>query len=253
MDLRARSLRAEGVDRAFDKPMLVAALLVMPVIVIEESDVSSTVAAVGTVLNWATWLAFLVEFVVMLVVTPSPRGWLRTHPLETAVVFLTPPFLPAILGSLRVLRLLRLLRLARLAASLRAFTPDDGARWAMVVGALTILAGGTAFAAVEEQASEWDGIWWAVTTMTTVGYGDITPVTPEGRVIAMAVMLIGIGLLAAVAGTIVSVVIDRYVTPVREDVADVEREVTTDDAAVLEQLTLISRRLDSIEQRLERG
>ena len=121
------------------------------------------------------------------------------------------------------------------------------------MGALTILAGGTAFAAVEEQASEWDGIWWAVTTMTTVGYGDITPVTPEGRVIAMAVMLIGIGLLAAVAGTIVSVVIDRYVTPVREDVADVEREVTTDDAAVLEQLTLISRRLDSIEQRLERG
>ena len=41
-----------------------------------------------------------------------------------------------------------------------------------------------------------DALWWGVVTLTTVGYGDVTPQTPEGRLAAMALMLLGIGLLA---------------------------------------------------------
>jgi hypothetical protein len=85
---------------------------VIPVLIIDESDVSAVVATLGTVLNWATWLAFVVEVIVMLAVSPSRGAWLRTHPLEVAVVVLTPPFLPAALGSLRLLRLLWLVRIS---------------------------------------------------------------------------------------------------------------------------------------------
>src|SRR5919205_318114 len=108
-DVESRAARAERVDRAFDVPMLIASLLVIPVLVIEESDVSPAVAMLGTALNWATWLAFLVELVVMLAVVPDRLTWLRKHPLEVVVVILTPPILPAALGSLRALRLLRVL------------------------------------------------------------------------------------------------------------------------------------------------
>jgi hypothetical protein len=117
---RCRSLpgmddeRAARAERRLELPVLVAALLVVPVIVIEESRFGEPWDTIGVVLNWASWLMFLAEAVVMLSVVRDRRTWLRQHPIEVAVVVLTPPFLAA-LAPVRLLRLLRLLRLVRLA------------------------------------------------------------------------------------------------------------------------------------------
>jgi voltage-gated potassium channel len=64
--------------------------------------------------------------------------------------------------------------------------------------------------------STWDGIWWAVVTVTTVGYGDLTPKSVEGRMIAMVVMLFGIGFLSVLTATIAS----RFVKTERGDETD---------------------------------
>jgi hypothetical protein len=58
---------------------------------------------------------------------------------------------------------------------------------------VTVLGGGMAFASADKKPTSWDGIWWAATTMTTVGYGDLYPQTDAGRVIGMLVMVVGIG------------------------------------------------------------
>src|SRR5829696_4168647 len=124
----------------------------------------------------------------MLAVVPDRRQWLREHPVEVVVVVLSPPFLPSSLAAARVLRLLRLVRLLRLAVVVRRLFTMEGVRYVALLAFVTVLAGGTAFAGVEERPTAWDGIWWAATTMTTVGYGDITPGTGAGRVIRLVVM-----------------------------------------------------------------
>jgi voltage-gated potassium channel len=238
MSMDERSLRIEA---KFDWPMVIAALLVIPLLVIEESDLGQPWDAVGVILNWGTWLAFAVEFAVMVYVTPRPTQWMRRHPLDVAVVFLTVPFVPAFTG----LRLLRLLRLGRL-FTLKRLLSLDGVRNTALVALMTVVIGGALFAAVEDDQnlSSWDGIWWAVTTMTTVGYGDISPDTDAGRVLAITVMLVGIAFVALLTGFIA----DRFL---RHEVEEIDREVDEAeerDERILRELAEIRARLDRLHE-----
>src|SRR4051812_9338265 len=100
-------------ERRLEKPLLIAALLTIPAIILDQSNLGDGWSTVGTVLNWTAWSAFLAEVVLMLSVTPDRARWLRTHPLDVVIVVLTPPFLPASLQAARAFRLLRVLRLVR--------------------------------------------------------------------------------------------------------------------------------------------
>src|ERR1700749_5235595 len=106
--------RSTRVAERLATPMLIAAALVLPSVALSESHPGGALEAIAFALNWITWIAFLVELVVMLIVVPDRWTWLKHNPLDLVIVFLTPPVLPAGLQSLRALRLLRLLRLPRL-------------------------------------------------------------------------------------------------------------------------------------------
>ena len=232
--------------------MFVAALLVIPIVVIETSSFSHGWKTIGAVLNWCVWVAFALELVVMLWVTPHRHRWLRDHPLEAAIVVLTPPFLPASLQALRLFRLLRVLRLAVVVRRYRRIFTGDGLRAAAVIAVVAALGGGALFASLEKGYSTWDGVWWAASTMTTVGYGDLSPHTTGGRMLGIALMLIGIGFVALLTGAIAQ----RFLTPHIEDgVIAVEAEVSTDVAQaradLLHELRDITERLRSLEARVE--
>ena len=74
--------RSQRIARRLEPPLLLAALLTIPAIVIEGSTTDSDAQTVAAVLNWIIWLAFAVEVVVMLAVAPDRRAWMRGHLLE---------------------------------------------------------------------------------------------------------------------------------------------------------------------------
>jgi voltage-gated potassium channel len=195
--------RAARMERRFQVPVLIAALLVIPVIAIQEAHAGETLGTIAAIANWLIWIVFAAELVAMLWVVPNRRAYLRSHPLDVAIVVLTPPFMPATLQAARALRLLRLLRVFKAAHVLRNFFSLEGLRWAAIATGFVIILGGAAFSAVEknQDLTEWDGLYWAITTVTTIG-GDINPATTGGRIIEIVVLLTGIGFIAMLTGAL---------------------------------------------------
>ncbi len=198
--------RSDRIARRFEKPMLVAALLVLPTVVIETANAGPTLRSAAAVLNWAIWTAFAVELATMLAVVPRRRRWLRAHPLEVAIVLLTVPLWPAGLQAARLFRLARLLRLALVLRLARRLLAPGGLRFAAAIVGIAMLAGAAAFQAAERVhhhvVTLSDSLWWSISTMTTVGYGDVRAHTTLGRIIGVALMLVGTGFVALLTGAI---------------------------------------------------
>jgi voltage-gated potassium channel len=172
--------------------------------------------------------AFAVEAVVMLAIVPQRWRWIRTHPLEVAIVLLTPPFLPPSLQALRVFRLLRLIPLLRLARVARHLFSLEGVAWAALLAVLITVFAAAAYSSIEEGASTWDGVWWAVSTITTVGYGDEFPKTDMGRALGMALMVIGIGFVAVLTGALAGRFLAARIEETQEELSDAFEEAELD-------------------------
>ena len=192
-------------------PVAVATFAVIPALALEGSS-QPVAAAAGQVLNWLSWLV-LAAHVAALFALAGPRRALRLGWLDLALVVVTAPVVPFATDAARLLRLVRVLRLG-IVVSLamrraRAILHHQQFYFVVLVAIAAVVLGGLGIHSVEGGAnghirSIGDGIWWAIVTATTVGYGDISPTTTEGRVIATMLMLLGIGVIGAFTATVAS-------------------------------------------------
>jgi voltage-gated potassium channel len=150
----------------------------------------------------ATWALFALDYAVRWRQSGRLLGFVRTHTLDTLVLLLP------LLRPLRVVKVYE--------AVLRRHGKPRLALYARVItyaGLSTVLLGFAGALAVYQQErgapgasmrTFGDAVWWACATLTTIGYGDVVPVTPTGRLIAVGMMIIGLALLGAVTGTFAS-------------------------------------------------
>ncbi len=230
--------------------MLLATVLVIPAIVVETSAKDDSLREAAALLNWLIWLVFVAELASMLAVAPNRWRWARANPLMVVIVLVTAPILPASLQAARVFRLARLVRLALVIRLARRFLAPAGLQFGAAITGLGVLGGAAAFQAAEASARRpptlWDSVWWASSTVTTVGYGDVTAHTALGRVIGIALMVMGIGFVALLTGAIAQ----RLLRSDAERIEDTETRVAEEEHAIAEEFKAIAERLADLERRV---
>ncbi|MEX1219606.1 MAG: potassium channel family protein [Solirubrobacterales bacterium] len=204
----SRAIRAQ---KLMNTPLMIAAALTLPAVVLSETRESGTLAELAVILNWGTWLAFLFQLVVMLVLVPDRLKYLKHHPVDVVIVVLTPPVLPASLQALRMIRLLRLLRLLRLTQISKSVFSAQGLAYASLMTLVISLIGGTAFRAFEasnQNLSEWDSVYWAIATMTTLG-SQFESTTTGSEIVEILILLTGVTFISMLTGAIAN----RFLNP----------------------------------------
>jgi voltage-gated potassium channel len=207
--------------RLFDL-VLVAAILSSVTVVILDS-LAAVRAQHGQLLGaleWAFTLLFTAEYIARLVCVRHPLRYARSVLGVIDLLALLPTYLTVLVPGLhalidvRLLRLLRLFRILKLGAYVAEFGLLGRALAAsrrkilvfMAFVMMVVPIMGTLMYVVEGPENGFTsipvGVYWAITTMTTVGFGDITPKTDLGRVIASAMMLLGWGTLAVPTGIV---------------------------------------------------
>jgi voltage-gated potassium channel len=232
-------------ERRFDWPLtaLAAVFLAAYTWTVLDTDLSAGVAWWLDALLWLTWALFAVDYVVRLALARRRWRFVWQHLFDLAVILL-PMF-----------RQLRVLRLITVLSALNRQMRDDfrGRIGVYVVGATALVSFAASLAVYDVErrhpdasiTSFGDALWWTITTITTVGYGDRYPVTWQGRLVAASLMIAGIALLGTITGTIASWFVER-IRGVEKAVEQSERETHVELHEVMAEVRRLHERLDEL-------
>ena len=162
-------------------------------------SVSHSVKVLCLIVNYVSWVAFAVDYLIQLKLVPDNKKYLKTHIVELLLV-LVPFFRP-----LRALRAL----VFTTQASIRSRQTFIKSIPLVMTGAaiVMIVIMGAAILDIERNApgsnihTPMDALWWGLVTITTIGYGDKFPVTTEGRLVAGILIIFGVAMISTLTGS----------------------------------------------------
>jgi voltage-gated potassium channel len=183
---------------AYEAVMVGLAVMVIALLAQPDEGVYRTV-------NLVIWGIFVFDYALRLALSGDRRTFLRRNLIDLVAILPADLFRAA--RALRVLRILRLMRasavLWRVSATIRTILGTNALGWVLTAtGTVVVLGAGAVLAVEPEMGNFGDALWWSIVTSTTVGYGDLAPATIVGRLVAVVLMVVGIGALGMITGSI---------------------------------------------------
>jgi len=164
--------------------------------------VPSSTQTLLNIVQWVSWIAFAADLIYGLYKAKDKKKYLMKHPLEVGAVLL--PFL-------RPLRLLRVISFGSLVIQKVAVGRQFAITIKVIITSIFVAYISAVQITIIERDTDGsnikkfgDGLWWAMTTVTTVGYGDRFPTTTEGRFLAVGLMIMGISLMGVITASVAS-------------------------------------------------
>lgn len=200
-------------------------ILALVAVYISLCDLTTGCTDFQIIVDYIITMIFIVDYVVRLFISKNKKDFFKQNIFDLiAIIPFTSLFkVFRVLKVLKVLKALKILKFARLSAyfarfykRVKFFFEINGLKYMVFASLFCIVIGGVAIHFVEGM-SVFDGIWWSFVTATTVGYGDISPSTAAGRVIAAILMIVGIGLIGSLTSTITALFFQRHENASKKD------------------------------------
>lgn len=222
-------------------------------------EIPMLIASLWILLNWLgknesqsydiydiyLWGFFITETVVLALLVSDTKHYLISNWLNLIIIITGIPMLlgwPTHLGALRLLRLIIVFALLmHISGRVRKMLSSNELAATVLASLIVIVMSGILMSALDPSIkSPADGIWWAWVTITTVGYGDIVPQSNVGRAFASVIILLGLGLFAALTASFAAFFI-----------AQNEEKIISSEETVHKRLSAIEKQLTQFEEKLD--
>jgi len=220
-------------------PLAIAAVVFLVAYSIEViGNVPERNATVFDIIIWATWALFVVDYLANLILAERRWHWF-THNLHLAAILALPMLRP-----LRLMRLLSVMQFSHRVAGRRL--RGRILTYAFAIAVLLVYVAALAALDAEQNVrgasitNIWAALWWAASTITGTGYGDVVPITLVGRLIAVGLMVGGLAIVGVIAASFASWMIEQLGSRVAEEAEAAESETQSEVAVLTEQVARLT-------------
>ncbi len=236
--------KAQQVGHHFEVPMLLVAIWIVVEWYAELEGVFPRSYAYFT--DLAIWLFFITETVILTYLVNDKLRYLRSNWINLVIIFMGVPVIWGMSSYAGILRSLRLLLLAailiNLSDTIRQVLSRNHLGITLAIALMIIMLSGILIAGIDPNIdSVWEGLWWAWVTVTTVGYGDVVPVSVPGKLFGAILILFGLGIFSLLTANFSAFFISKE----EQEAKEIEKET-------LQKLDMIEQRINDLERSINK-